>query len=124
MPSKKNSGQNKNDSDKVGSDPKAAENFAEKHDFGIPSEDAAPDMTVDDRDYPGRPAGSKRTRSGASGKRTVGGGSTEGPDGKGSGGEIDTDLIGLDGSGGGVASDGEVGKAPGPDDSDCTSNEF
>ena len=123
MPSKKNSGQNKNSSDKVGSDPNAAENFAEKHDFGIPSEDAAPDMTIEDRDYPGRPAGSKRTRSGASGNRTVGVGSTEGPDGKGSGGEIDTDIIGL-GSGGGVSSDGELGKPSGPDDSDGSSNEF
>ena len=73
---------------KVGSDPKAAENFAEKHDFGIPSEDAAPDMTVEDRDFPGRPAGNKKTRSGAPGRRTVGVGSTEGPDGKGSGGEF------------------------------------
>jgi hypothetical protein len=103
---------------KVGSDPKAAENFAEKHDFGIPSEDAAPDMTVEDRDYPGRPAGNKKTRSGASGRRTVGVGSTEGPDGKGSGGEVDPDIIGLDGRGG-IASDGELRKPPGPDDSDA-----
>src|SRR5436189_2234735 len=124
MPSKNNSGQEPNKSGKVGSDPDAAENFAEKHDFGIPPEDAAPDMTVEDRDYPGRPAGSKRTRSGASGKRTIGVGSTEGPDGKGSGGEVDTDLIGLDRTGGGVASDGVVGKPPGPDDSDGSSNEF
>jgi hypothetical protein len=124
MSLKKNKDQDRNNKDKVGSDPNAAGNFAEKHDFGIPSEDAAPDMTVEDRDYPGRPAGSKRTRSGASGKRTVGVGSTEGPDGKGSGGEVDTDLIGLDGSGGGVASDGVIGKPPGPDDSDGSSNEF
>src|SRR5215212_3805224 len=124
MPSKKNPGQNKDNSDKVGSDPQAAENFAEKHDFGIPSEDAAPDMTIEDRDYPGRPAGSKRTRSGASGRRTVGVGSTEGPDGKGSGGEIDTDIIGLDGSGGGVASDGQLGNTVGPDNTDGSSNEF
>ena len=123
MPSKKNNGQNRNKKDKVGSDPNAAGNFAEKHDFGIPSEDAAPDMTVEDRDFPGRPAGSKRTRSGASGKRTIGVGSTEGPDGKGSGGEVDTDIIGL-GSGGGVASDGVVGRPAGPDDSDGSSNEF
>src|SRR5882762_10937769 len=92
---------------KVGSDPEAAENFAEKHDFGIPSEDAAPDMTVEDRDYPGRPAGSKKTRSGASGKRTIGVGSTEGPDGKGSGGDVDADIIGI-GSGGGLSSDGKL----------------
>ena len=113
----------KDKSGKVGSDPEAAENFAEKHDFGIPSEDAAPDMTIEDRDYPGRPAGSKKTRSGASGRRTVGVGSTEGPDGKGSGGEIDTDIIGV-GTGSGVSSDGEVGKPSGPDDSDGSSNEF
>src|SRR3954452_4034504 len=124
MSSNKDQGNDQNKSDKVGSDPQAAENFAEKHDFGIPSEDAAPDMTIEDRDYPGRPAGSKRTRSGASGKRTVGVGSTEGPDGKGSGGEVDTDIIGLDGTGGGVASDGVVGKPPGPDDTDGSSNEF
>ena len=124
MPSKKTRGKNRNRKDKVGSDPKAAQNFAQKRDFGIPSEDAAPDMTVEDRDFPGRPAGSKKTRSGATGKRTVGVGSTEGPDGKGSGGEIDTDLIGLDGTGGGVASDGVVGKPSGPDDSDGSSNEF
>src|SRR5215210_1597889 len=109
---------------KVGSDPEAAKNFANEGDFGIPAEDAAPDMTVEDRDYPGRPAGSIRTRSGASGKRTVGVGSTEGPDGKGSGGDIDTDIIGLDGSGGGVASDGEIGNVEGPDNTDGSSNEF
>src|SRR3954452_23614825 len=124
MASKENKAKDSNKTEKVGSDPKAAENFAEKHDFGIPSEDAAPDMTAEDRDYPGRPAGSKKTRSGATGKRTVGVGSTEGPDGKGSGGEVDTDLIGLDGTGGGVASDGVVGKPPGPDDTDGSSNEF
>jgi hypothetical protein len=124
MPSKKNSGNDRNKKSKVGSDPKAAENFAEKQDFGIPSEDAAPDMTVEDRDYPGRPAGSKKTRSGASGRRTVGVGSTEGPDGKGSGGEVNTDIIGLDGSGGGVASDGEIGNTTGPDNTDGSSNEF
>jgi hypothetical protein len=123
MPSKENPGQGTNKRDKVGSDPQAAENFAQKHDFGIPSEDAAPDMTVQDRDYPGRPAGNKRTRSGASGRRTVGVGSTEGPDGKGSGGEVDSDIIGV-GSGGGVASDGELNKPSGPDDSDGSSNEF
>src|SRR2546430_10502805 len=93
MPSKKNKDQHRNQTDKVGSDPSAAENFAEKHDFGIPSEDAAPDMTVEDRDFPGRPAGNKRTRSGASGKRTIGVGSTEGPDGKGSGGEVGTAIL-------------------------------
>src|SRR5207248_1981192 len=123
MPSKKNKDQHRNKTDKVGSDPSAAENFAEKHDFGIPSEDAAPDMTVEDRDFPGRPAGNKRTRSGASGRRTVGVGSTEGPDGKGSGGEVDSDIIGV-GTGGGVSSDGEIGKPSGPDDSDGSSNEF
>jgi len=122
MQSKKNQ-RDHDKTKKVGSDPNAAENFAEKHDFGIPSEDAAPDMTVEDRDFPGRPAGSKGTRSGASGKRTVGVGSTEGPDGKGSGGEVDSDYIGL-GSSGGVSSDGELGKPAGPDDSDGSSNEF
>jgi hypothetical protein len=123
MERKENPGQGQNKKGKVGSDPSAAENFAGKHDFGIPSEDAAPDMTVEDRDFPGRPAGNKKTRSGASGKRTVGVGSTEGPDGKGSGGEVDPEIIGLDG-GGGVSSDGELGNPPGPDDSDGSSNEF
>jgi hypothetical protein len=108
---------------KVGSDPEAARKFANDGDFGIPAEDAAPDMTVEDRDYPGRPAGNIRTRSGASGKRTVGVGSTEGPDGKGSGGDIDPDVIGL-GTEGGISSDGELGNREGPDDSDGSSNEF
>src|SRR5438045_9720353 len=106
MPSEKKSAHDQDKNPKVGSDPSAAENFAEKHDFGIPSEDAAPDMTVEDRDFPGRPAGNKRTRSGASGKRTIGVGSTEGTDGKGSGGEVDTDLIGMDGGGRGGSADG------------------
>ncbi|HEV8292378.1 MAG TPA: hypothetical protein VGP94_10660 [Tepidisphaeraceae bacterium] len=123
MASKKNRGPDRNKKSKVGSDPNAAENFAEKHDFGIPSEDAAPDMTAEDRDFPGRPAGNKKTRSGASGKRTIGVGSTEGPDGKGSGGDVDSDIIGLDGSGGSVASDGKLREPPGPDDSDGSSNE-
>jgi hypothetical protein len=79
-------------------------------------------MTVEDRDYPGRPAGNKKTRTGASGRRTVGVGSTEGPDGKGSGGEVDSDYVGLDG--GGVASDGKLRSPAGPDDTDGSSNEF
>ena len=54
----------------------------------------------------------------------MGVGSTEGPDGKGSGGDIDTDIIGLDGSGGGVASDGKIGNTEGPDNTDGSSNEF
>jgi hypothetical protein len=80
-------------------------------------------MTVEDRDFPGRPAGNVRTRSGASGKRTIGVGSTEGPDGKGSGGDVDSDIIGV-GTGGGISSDGELGNREGPDDSDGSSNEF
>src|SRR5438045_7656247 len=90
----------------------------------MPSEDSSPDRAVEDRDFPGRPAGSKRTRSGASGKRTIGVGSTEGPDGKGSGGEVDTDIIGLDGRGGGVSSDGELGNTVGPDNTTGNSSEF
>src|SRR5258708_25574997 len=99
---------------KVGSDPEAAENFAEKHDFGIPSEDAAPDMTVEDRDFPGRPAGNKKTRSGASGKRTIGVGSTEGPDGKGSGGGGRDGPLRPAGGGGGGEFDRAGGAPPRP----------
>ena len=54
-------------------------------------------------------------RSGSTGTRTTGVGSAGTTPGSGSGGEVDTDLIGLDGSGGGVSSDGTIGRTKGPD---------
>jgi hypothetical protein len=51
------------------------------------------------------------------------GGRNAGP-GSASGGDIDPDIVGVGTGGSGVATSGVVGRPPGPDDSDGTSDEF
>jgi hypothetical protein len=84
--------------DKVGSDPKAVHGFGGKGDFGIPARDNL--ARAKDGEIEGRPAGSAPGYSGDAGARTTGVGSLGGPPGTDSGGDIDTDIIGLDGHGG------------------------
>jgi hypothetical protein len=86
---------------KVGGSKKAAKEFGGKHDFGIPAKEA----TVANDDPYGRVKGPEKgtgpTRSGdADDDRTTGVGAPTGPPGAGSGGDLDPDFIGLDGSGG------------------------
>jgi hypothetical protein len=83
---------------KVGDDPQALKNIGGKGDFGIPASD--PVARAHDGDIEGRPAGSAPGYSGDAGVRTTGVGSLGGPPGKDSGGDLDPDVIGLDGRGG------------------------
>jgi hypothetical protein len=83
---------------KVGSDPRAVDEVGGKGDFGIPARDNV--ARAREGEIEGRPAGSAPGYSGDAGARTTGVGSMGGPPGKDSGGDIDTDIIGLDGRGG------------------------
>ncbi len=101
---------------KVGSDRKAARKFAGKGDFGIPADASRRDPKLPQMDpaVPERPAGAKLTDTDGLRIHGVGGDPDSGP-GASSGGDLDTDIIGLDGSGGGVAQSGTIGNTEGPD---------
>ena len=83
---------------KVGDDPEALRKIGGKGDFGIPASD--PIARAREGDIEGRPAGSAPGYSGDAGVRTTGVGSLGGPPGHDSGGDLDPDIIGLDGRGG------------------------
>jgi hypothetical protein len=83
---------------KVGDDPQALKKVGGKGDFGIPARDTI--VRAHDGEIEGRPAGSAPGYSGNKGVRTTGVGSLGGPPGQDSGGDLDTDFIGLDGQGG------------------------
>jgi hypothetical protein len=98
---------------KVGSDRSAAEHFAGEHDFGIPAEGAGRFVdAAQEAKY--QPGGDHRSdprppRSGGQGTRESGvGGVASGP-GSSSGGDLDTDLVGVGTHGIGIS-------AAGPDD--------
>jgi hypothetical protein len=101
---------------KVGSNPDAARSFAGKGDFGIHADDAKRDPTMPqmDPDVSERPAHGMFTDTDGQRVHGVGGDPQSGP-GASSGGDLDTDLIGLDGSGGGVSQSGSIGDTEGPD---------
>jgi hypothetical protein len=111
------------DAGKVGSDPGAAKSFGGGRDFGARADD------VRERSYtsantkasdPG--AAQPHAGEGGGGARTAGVGGSDAGVGSSSGGDIDTDFVGVAG-GSGLAQAGPRG-VPGPDDSDGTSREF
>lgn len=98
-------GTGSNPSAKVGSDPDAVKEIGGKLDFGIPARtNVARETSVADEygtgKILGRPAGSAMGRSGASGTRETGVATNEGGPGHASGGDIDTDFVGVAGGGG------------------------
>jgi hypothetical protein len=98
---------------KVGSDRSADRKIGGKLDFGIPAEKARaplPDGGLEK----GPEQGTGPMRSGATGTRTSGVGHAPGRPGAGSGGDLDTDFIGLDGQGG-VSARPASGRTKGPD---------
>jgi hypothetical protein len=109
----------KNEGSKVGSDPSAAEHFADGGDFGIPAAKAErfPEVAEETKYQPAgdhhsdpRPA-----RSGGQGTRESGvGGVASGP-GSSSGGDLDTDLIGVGTHGIGISEAGPDGRKRGLD---------
>jgi hypothetical protein len=108
---------------KVGSSRPAAAQFAEKGDFGIPADRATPADARYGR-AKGPQQGTGPTRSGADGVRTVGVGHPTGPQGAGSGGDVDPDFVGVAGAGGIANSPPDPNLPDGPEMSDGSSNEF
>jgi len=104
---------------KVGSDRSAAAHFAEGHDFGIPAREAGKRTDVAD-EVKYQPAGDhlqdpRPPRSGDQGTRDSGvGGVNSGP-GSSSGGDLDTDLIGVGTHGSGISAAGPDNRKTGPD---------
>lgn len=109
--------------DKVGSSHQAAaKEPGGAHDFGIPARQATMDSFPGGR-AKGPDAGTGPMRSDAEGRRTVGVGAPPGSDGAGSGGDVDTDVIGLDGRGG-IAGDPTERRSVGPDITQGESDAF
>jgi hypothetical protein len=93
-------------------------------DFGIAEKDVV-GRTYTSRNTKQADRGVTQERSGETedSDRTSGAGGTNSGPGSSSGGDLDTDLLGL-GTGGGVAASGKVNDVPGPDDSTGTSRDF
>jgi hypothetical protein len=93
-----------------------------ENDFGIPAGSAAEQISPGGRNK-GPEEGVGPMRSGATGTRTTGVGAPPGAPGSGSGGDLDPDVIGLDGQGG-IAKDLGEHKRVGPDMTDGGSEAF
>jgi hypothetical protein len=107
---------------KVGSDRAADREIGGKLDFGIPAAEAKAPQPIGGRDK-GPEQGTGPMRSGASGTRTSGVGHAPGRPGAGSGGDLDTDFIGLDHKGG-IAARPASGRTQGPDITEGGSGAF
>ncbi|HXE54401.1 MAG TPA: hypothetical protein VN541_15370 [Tepidisphaeraceae bacterium] len=105
---------------KVGSDRQADREFGGKLDFGFPSPASEPPEGGREK---GPEQGTGPMRSGLEGVRTSGVGHAPGTAGAGSDGELDPDVIGLDGRGG-VAADPTPDRRRGPDDTQGGSAPF
>ncbi len=111
---------------KPGSESADAKNVGAAGDFGAPV-GAGPNR---DRDYINE--NTKRADPGATqpmgwehdGKRDHGVGAADSGPGSASGGDVDPDFVGVGTGGSTIATSGNIGRPPGPDDSDGTSNEF
>jgi len=122
----KRKAQNRQESPKPGSSAEEAHKVGGEGDFGA-QVGTGPSR---DRDYVNE--NTKRSDRGATqpnafeqdGVRDHGAGGPAAGPGSSSGGDLDTDIIGVGTGGSGVASSGVVGRPPGPDDSDGSSDEF
>lgn len=99
--------------EKVGSDVQADRDFGGKLDFGYPAADVKAPLPDGGREK-NREQGTGPMRSGEDGNRVNGVGRPPGPPGAGSGGDLDPDVLGLDGRGG-VANDVTEHRTSGPD---------
>jgi hypothetical protein len=104
--------------DKPGSNPDAARDIGGKGDFGIPAKEAIEQAKHKDDEYAGRPKGSQMSQTGEGSAREHGVGAKGGKRGRGSGGELDPDVIGFGTPGGGGITSGPLNEPPGPDDAD------
>jgi hypothetical protein len=113
---------------KPGSSAEDARKVGGKGDFGAP-EGGLTGRTAD-RDYVSR--NTKVSDPGASspydfehdGVRDHGAGGRDSGPGSASGGDVDPEIIGVGTGGSGIATSGIIGRPPGPDDSDGSSDEF
>jgi hypothetical protein len=93
-----------------------------KGDFGVPEGEVA-ERTYTSMNTKRSDPGAAPMRSGLDGSRTSGvGGNSSGP-GSSSGGDLDTDIVGVGTGGSGVAASGKIHEPPGPDDATGTSGD-
>jgi hypothetical protein len=108
---------------KPGSNPEDAAKIGGQGDFGVPEDDVI-GRTYTSRNTKASDPGAAQARSGENDDRTSGAGGTASGVGSSSGGDLDTDIVGVGGTGN-VSTSGASGEhTPGPDDSDGTSSEF
>jgi hypothetical protein len=103
---------------KVGDSAEAARQMGGKSDFGIPEKMAEKEARFHQFEYGPRPIGSHMSSSGETGRREHGVGTDpkHGSHGRGSGGEVDPDIVGFGTPGHGpMTTDGELGRDKGPD---------
>lgn len=114
------------DSLKPGSNVEDARKVGGERDFGAK---AGGERTAE-RDYVSRntklsdPGAAQPYDWEADGKRDHGAGGRDNGPGSASGGDVDPDIVGVGTGGTGVSTSGNVGRPPGPDDSDGSSDEF
>jgi len=120
---KKHKHQTNNSSVKPGSDPDAISQIGGKGDFGVPESDVN-ERTYTSENTKASDPGAAHPRSGSQGVRVSGvGGMASGP-GASSGGDVDSDLIGVGTGGTTVGTSGQIHEKPGPDDATGTSSDF
>lgn len=105
-----------------GSSAEDAKAVGGKGDFGVPEGDVA-ERTYTSVNTKRSDPGAAPVRSGSDGSRTSGVGGYNSGVGSSSGGDLDTDIVGV-GTGGGVAASGKIHEPPGPDDATGTSSDF
>jgi hypothetical protein len=104
---------------KPGSNPDAAKDIGGKTDFGIPAKDALEQAKHRNDEYTCRPKGSQMSQTGEGSAREHGVGAKGGKRGRGSGGDLDPDIVGFGTpGGGGIASSGSIHEPRGADDAD------
>jgi hypothetical protein len=104
---------------KVGSDASAAKHFADKNDFGIPSQDAGR-FTGAAEEAKYQPEGDhqhdpRQAHSGGDGNRDSGVGGVNAGPGSSSGGDVDTDIVGVGIQGSGLSEGGPDERTQGAD---------
>ena len=118
-------GQDNKSSGKPGSDPDAARAVGGKGDFGVPvNRERTADRDYTSANTKASDPGNAQARSGDDERRFSGAGGHSSGVGSSSGGDVDTDIVGVGTDGSTVSQSGETHRPPGPDDSDGTSNEF
>jgi hypothetical protein len=111
-----------NSGGKVGSDPKAAQSVGGKGDFGVREDDVV-ERQYTSSNTRASDRGASQPHAGEDQGRVAGVGGNASGRGSSSGGDIDTDIIGVGTGGSGIAAS-PADEPPGPDDSTGTSRDF